>query len=165
MRPSLLGIAIVVLIPVLAMVTGFLVAARIVLRGRDLTDRGFTAAGDRIMLGEPHARLIRASGVPGLAENGALLLTAGALVFERYFPARERRLVLDDALTASVGTAPGGTAILRVRADARPGSGGEEWEVKVADPPAWAEAIRRAVAAPREAVEAAAPSPPRGARR
>ncbi len=156
-----LAALLMLLIPLAAMVAGFLVALRVVVRGGAAPIDGRTPAGRRALRSEPRVFLRSFVDAPAIPGPAALLLTDLELVFERFFPRREVRVALP--------------SIVDVREEGRGRRGGilvVEWAkderfrarglvLEVPDAAGWAEAIRRAGASRRPASASPAPGPPR----
>jgi hypothetical protein len=133
------GAVLLLVVPLVAMVAGFVLALRLIGRAGAIPVDGYTAAGRRVLKAEVGARLVGVPGGSTILGTGSLLLTDGELVFERYFPRREFRV--DLAEVASVSTGNVGAGILAVD-----DVGGEGLRLRVSDADAWVGAIRRAVA-------------------
>lgn len=150
---------VLVLVPLAAMVIGFAVAIRRVIRlGAGPID-GFTPGGRRALLSEPRASLEEALGAPALPGRGSLLLTDRELVFERFFPRREYRIALERITSVEIGGGAGQVGVLEVRWGAPGGSGLFGLRIRVPDPELWSTAIRGAGASDPRASEAPTPAP------
>ena len=156
-----LAALLMLLIPLAAMVAGFLVALRILLRGGAAPIDGVTPAGRPALRSEPRAFLRGFLDAPAIPGPAALLLTDGELVFERFFPRREVRVALASIVAVREEGAGkrGGVLVVEWAPDPRFRARGLLLEVP--DAAGWAEAIRRAGASPRPASASRTPEPPR----
>ena len=143
-----LAALLMLLVPLAAMVLGFLAALRSLLRGEAGPIDGFTPGGRPALRAEPKAFLRSFLDAPAVPGRGALLLTDRDLVFERFFPRREVRLDLARIVSVRDGGAGrrGRVLVVEWARDARFRARGLVLEVPDAE--GWAEAIRRAGVSP-----------------
>jgi hypothetical protein len=123
------------LVPVVAMIIGFLIAARTMLHGSASRTVAFTADGQPVLLFAPRATLHRSHGLSAWPGSGSLLLSARQLVFERFFPRREIRVPLGDLTTVRGESVSGaaGAVVLGWR-----DASGQEREIEILLPDAGA---------------------------
>jgi hypothetical protein len=147
------------LVPLGAMVAGFLAALRALLRGGAGPIDGYTPSGRPALRSEPKAFLRSFLDAPAVPGRGTLLLTDRDLVFERFFPRREVAVDLARIVAARVGGEGRRGGILLVEWGPCERFRARGFVLEVPDAEGWAEAIRRAGASPRRTVGAPAPDP------
>ncbi len=142
------------LLPLAAMVAGFLLAVRVVVRSASRPVDGHTEAGRPALRAEAKVRLVEVLGAPSVGGRGSLLLTDRDLRFERFFPRREFRIELDRIGNVSEESPGAGDGLLRVEwaEDGEPAG----IRLRLPGAAAWATAIRRA----RASLEPSPGSPP-----
>ncbi len=154
-----LAALLMLLIPLIAMIAGFVVALRALLRGGATPIDGMTATGRPALRSEPRAYLRSFLDAPAVPGPASLLLTDRELLFERYFPRREVRVALARIVAVreeGLGRR-GGVLVVEWAKDDRFRARGLVLEVP--DATGWAEAIRRAGASPPPASASPEPAP------
>ncbi len=146
-----LGVLLLLLVPVAAMVAGFLLAARQLVRDADRDARELGADGRPILRRALGAWLVSRRGRAAVPGPGMLALTDREIVFERFFPRREFRVGLERLTGARLEPSRGAGQSLVLEWPRGEAPRGDGVTLSLPDAEGWVEAIRRAGACPARA--------------